>query len=124
MGPSERIPVAGPWITEDDVALVAEAARTAWYGNAGAFHARFEANFAGRVGRRFALALPSCTAALHLALAAAGIGPGDEVVVPELTWIASAAPVSYVGATPVFADVDPRDWCLSAQTLEQAITPR
>src|SRR5436305_3045689 len=76
------------------------------------------------VGRSHAYTLPSCTAGLHLALAALGVGPGDEVVVPEATWIASAAPVSYVGATPVFADIDPVTWCLSAESFAACITPR
>src|SRR6185436_7072758 len=70
------------------------------------------------------MALPSCTSAIHLALLALGVGPGDEVIVPELTWIASAAPVDYVGATVVFADVDPRTWCLSPAAVEQLVTPR
>ncbi len=73
---------------------------------------------------RYAVALPSCTSAIHLALAALGVGPGDEVIVPEITWIASAAPITYLGATPVFADVDPVTWCLSVQSLEERITPR
>jgi perosamine synthetase len=70
------------------------------------------------------VALPSCTSAIHLALAALGVGPGDEVIVPELTWIATAAPVRYVGATPVFADVDPVTWCLSAEAFAAAVTLR
>jgi perosamine synthetase len=121
---SGRLPVAGPWITEAEVAMVAEAARHAWYGRAGEWQSRFEEAFAGVTGRRFALALPSCTSALHLALAALGIGPGDEVIVPECTWIATAAPVAYLGATPVFADIDAETWCLSAQTVAAVLTPR
>ncbi len=80
--------------------------------------------FASYIGVRFAVALPSCTSAIHLALVALGVGPGDEVIVPEITWIASAAPVSYVGATPVFADVDPDTWCMSRGSFERCITPR
>jgi perosamine synthetase len=68
--------------------------------------------------------LPSCTSAIHLALAALSVGPGDEVIVPDITWIATAAPVTYVGATPVFADIDPRSWCLSAESFAASITPR
>jgi perosamine synthetase len=70
------------------------------------------------------VALPSCTSALHLALAALGVGPGDEVIVPESTWIASAAPITYLGATTVFADVDEETWCLSVESLEQNLTER
>ena len=120
----ERIPVAGPWITEKEISYVTDAVTSAWYGNANAYHARFEKAFADYIGVRFAIALPSCTSAIHLALLALGIGPGDEVVVPDVTWIASAAPVTYVGATPVFADVDPKTWCLSARSFEECITPK
>ncbi len=118
------IPVSGPWITEKEVAYVADAAANGWYGNANIYPERFEKAFADYVGRRFAVSLPSCTSALHLALLALGIGPGDEVIVPECTWIATAAPITYVGATPVFADIDARTWCLSAEALEHCITPR
>jgi perosamine synthetase len=119
-----RIPVAGPWITQREVDYVADAARNAWYQNAGIYQRRFEDALAAYVGTRFAVTLPSCTSAIHLALLAANVGPGDEVVVPDITWIASAAPVTYVGATTVFADVDPQTWCLSAASFEACITPR
>lgn len=120
----KRIPVAGPWITDLEVDLVTRAVREAWYEGAGDYHARFEAAFAAFTGRRFAMALPSCTSALHLALAALGIGPGDEVIVPDITWIATAAPITYVGATPVFADIDPDTWCLSPASVEACLSPR
>lgn len=119
-----RIPVAGPSITDLEVEYVARAARTAWYENAGTFNRDFESAFATYVGRRHAVSLPSCTSGIHLALVALGVGPGDEVIVPETTWIASAAPISYVGATPVFADIDPVTWCLSAESFEACVTPR
>jgi perosamine synthetase len=118
------IPIAGPWITQKEVALVADAAQNAWYGRAGEYNDRFEKAFAKFVGADFATSLPSCTSAIHLALAALGIGPGDEVVVPDVTWIASVAPVLYVGATPVFADIRPDTWCLCHQSLEECITKK
>lgn len=118
-----RIPVAGPSITEREVEAVAEAARTAWYERAGEPVAAFEAAFAAHTGRRWAMALPSCTAGLHLVLAALGIGPGDEVIVPDSTWIATAAPISYVRARPVFVDVDPVTWCIDVDALDEACTP-
>ncbi|HWR02773.1 MAG TPA: DegT/DnrJ/EryC1/StrS family aminotransferase [Humidesulfovibrio sp.] len=121
---NERIFVSGPWVTELEVSYVAEAARTAWLDKAGVFNARFEKAFAEYMGSAHAASLPSCTSGLHLALAALGVGPGDEVIVPDLTWIASAAPVSYVGATPVFADVDRATWCMDAASFESLITPR
>lgn len=118
------LPVSGPWITDREVAYAAEAARTGWYDTAHVFPQRFEQAFAAYLDVRFAVSLPHATAGLHLALAALGVGPGDEVILPDVTWIASAAPVSYVGATPVFVDIDPSTWCLDPQAFKQAITPR
>ena len=118
------IPVAGPSITEKEIAYVTDAAQNAWYERAGEWYARFETAFARHCGTDFAVSLPSCTAGLHLALAAFGIGPGDEVIVPDATWIASAAPVSYVGATPVFADMDPETWCMSPRSLAECLARR
>ena len=120
----QRIPVAGPWITDREVEYVRDAAANAWYANANVWPTRFERQFAQYLGVRHAVALPSGTSAIHLALLALGIGPGDEVVVPDSTWIASAAPITYVGATPVFADVDPNTWCLSVDSLVACIGPR
>jgi perosamine synthetase len=120
----EPIPISGPSITQKEIDYVTDAVTRAWYSDASLYNVRFEEAFAEYVGRRHAISLPSCTSAIHLSLAALGIGPGDEVVVPDLTWIASSAPISYVGATPVFADVDERTWCLSAESLEECITPR
>jgi len=120
----ERLLVAGPSITQKEIDYVTDAVTNAWYGNANMYHSRFEDAFAGYVGRRYAIALPSCTSAIHLALTALGIGPGDQVIVPDATWIASAAPITYVGATPVFADIDEHTWCLSAESFEDCITSR
>jgi len=120
----QRIPVAGPWITDKEVAYVADAAAHDWYERAGSYPRRFEQAFAEYLGVRYAVSVPHCTAAIHLSLAALGVGPGDEVIVPDVTWIASAAPITYVGAQPVFADIDPLTWCLSAESFERAITPR
>ena len=120
----ERIPVSGPWITAKEIAYVTDAVTNAWYGNANVWHERFERSFAEYVGLKHAIALPHCTAAIHLSLLALKVGPGDEVIVPDCTWIASAAPVTYVGATTVFADIDPQTWCLSADSFASCITPR
>lgn len=119
-----RIPVAGPWITQKEIDYVTDAVTNAWYSNADMYHVRFEKAFAEYVGVRHAISLPSCTSGIHLALMALGVGPGDEVVVPEATWIASAAPITYVGATAVFADVDEKTWCLDSTSFEKAITPK
>ncbi len=120
----DLIPIAGPSITPKEVSYVADAAANAWYGRANDYLQRFEAAFAAYVDRRYAIALPSGTSALHLALAARRVGAGDEVIVADVNWIASAAPISYVDATPVFADIDRRSWCLSANALEACVTSR
>jgi perosamine synthetase len=86
--------------------------------------AEFEKAFASAIGADYAVAVSSCTAALHLALIAAGIGPGDEVVVPSLSFIATANAVRYVGAVPVFADVDETTQNLTPATVEPCLTPR
>lgn len=121
---TSRIPVAGPWVTEREIRYVTEAAASDWYGGAGQALRKFEQAFAQDVGVKHALGVPHCTAALHLALLAFGVGPGDEVVVPDITWVATAAPIFYVGATPVFADCDAQSWCVTAETIERCLTPR
>ncbi|HEY4377251.1 MAG TPA: DegT/DnrJ/EryC1/StrS family aminotransferase [Acidimicrobiales bacterium] len=125
-GPPEgrRISVAGPSITDLEIDAVTAAVRTAWYEHANDAVQAFEEAFARHVGRAHAVSLPSCTSALHLVLAGLGIGPGDEVIVPDATWIASSAPLSYVGATPRFADVDPATWCIDVASVERLINPR
>ncbi|MCL0083742.1 DegT/DnrJ/EryC1/StrS family aminotransferase [Thermodesulfovibrionales bacterium] len=120
----EHIPISGPWITQKEIDYVTDAVTNAWYSKANIYHERFEKAFADYLGVRFAIALPSCTSAIHLSLLALGVGPGDEVIVPDVTWIASAAPITYVGATPVFADIDTKTWCLSAQSFEECITSK
>ena len=120
----KRIPVSGPWITQKEIDYVTDAVTNAWYENANIYNQKFEQAFANYVGTKYAISLPSCTSAIHLALLALGIGPGDEVIVPDITWIATAAPISYVGATPVFADIDTKSWCLSVESFEKNITPK
>ncbi len=118
------IPLAGPSITQREIDYVTDAVTNAWYGNANVYHARFESAFAAYVGRKYAIALPSATSGIHLSLLALGVGPGDEVIIPDSTWIASAAPIRYVGATPVFVDVDDATWCIRPDAFESAITNR
>lgn len=119
-----RIPIAGPWITDREIEYVTDAARNGWYSTAGVYIEKFERAVTTYTRRRFAISLPSCTSGLHLALAGAGIGRGDEVIVPDCTWIASVAPVNYVGADLVFADIEPDTWCLDAAAVRKFITPR
>lgn len=119
-----RIPVAGPWVTDLEIQYVAAAAANDWYGHAAQSVGLFETEFADYLGVEHAAAVPHGTSGLHLAMLALGIGPGDEVIVPESTWVASAAPILYEGATPVFADVDPDTWCLDAASVERRLSPQ
>lgn len=118
------IPVAAPSITEREGELAREAALNAWGPDHYAFNSRFEEMFARYIGVKHAVSLPHATSALHLALAANGIGPGDEIIVPDVTWIASTAPISYVGAAPVFVDILPDTWCIDPMAVKAAITPK
>lgn len=118
----KRIPVAGPWITEREVEYAANAARNTWYDTVGEYTRRFEHGMTEYIGVHHAVSLSHCTAGIHLSLLALEVGPGDGAIVPDATWIASAAPITYVGATTVFADIDPESWCLAAGSLESCIT--
>ena len=80
-----RIPIAGPWITDKEIQYVTAAVADGWYGNASKYQTEFERAFVAATGRCYGITLPSCTSGLHLALMALGIGPGDEVVVPDVT---------------------------------------
>lgn len=117
------IPVIRPVLGEEEAAAVAEAVRSGWVAQ-GPRVAEFERAFAARVGAGHGVATSSCTTALHLALLLAGAGPGDEVVVPSLSFIATANVVRHAGATPVFADVDPATGNITAKTVEAVLTPR
>ena len=92
-----RIPIAGPSITEKEIEYVTDAARNAWYGGAYMYVDQFEEAFEEHINVKYAVSLPSATSGLHLSLLALGIGEGDEVILPEITWVASASPVKYVG---------------------------
>lgn len=116
------LPFSPPAIGDEEIAAVTEALRSGWI-TAGPRVREFEQAFAERVGASAALAVSSCTAGLHLALRAHGIGPGDEVIVPTMTFAASANVVEHVGARPVLVDVDPDTLNLSVELVERAITP-
>jgi perosamine synthetase len=111
-----------PWLGEEEAAAAGAAVLSGWVAQ-GPRVAEFEAAFAGRVGAAHGVATSSCTTALHLGLVLLGVGPGDEVVVPSLSFIATTNVVRYVGATPVFADVDPRTANLTAKTVEAVCSP-
>jgi ribosomal protein S18 acetylase RimI-like enzyme len=118
------IPVAFPDLTGNEEQYVVEAVRSSWISSSGAFLHRFENEFAVACESRFALGVTSGTTALHLALTGMNIQPGDEVIVPSMTYIATANAVRYCGGEPVFVDVDPETWCITAEAIEAAITPR
>jgi len=109
-------------VTELEVQYVADAAANDWYRDAGKSVGRFEREFADYLGLAHAAAVPHGTSALHLAMLALDLRPGDEVIVPESTWVATAAPLAYLGAVPVFADVDPRTWGIAAESLERCLS--
>ena len=120
---ADFIPYARQWIDEEDIQAVAEVLRSVSL-TTGPTVARFGEAVAKVAGTKFAVAIANGTAALHAAVAAAGIGPGDEVITSPITFVASANCALYVGATPVFADVDPRTYNLDPADVERKITPR
>lgn len=124
MTASQRIPVAAPLLDGREREYVLECLDTNWISSAGRFIGAFETAFAEACGVRHAVATNNGTTALHLALVAMGLRPGDEVIVPTLTYIASANAVTYCGATPVFADCDPVTFNLDPSAVAAAITPR
>ena len=115
---------AGPSISGLETAYVSDAVRGGWNQRWGEYIKRLENGFRDYLGIDHALSTSSCTGAMHIALAALGIGPGDEVLVPEITWVATASAVTYVGATPVFVDVEEDSWCMDPQAVRNAIGPR
>jgi dTDP-4-amino-4,6-dideoxygalactose transaminase len=117
------VPVMKPWLGAEEAAAAQEAVLSGWVAQ-GPRVGRFETAFAERVQAGFGVAVSSCTTALHLALHLRGIGPGDEVVVPSFSFIATANAARYVGAVPVFADVDAETGNLTPQTVEQVLTDR
>ena len=119
-----RIAYTRPSITEHEVAYATDAARHGWGERCYEYIERFERGFRAHLGVKHAVATSSCTGALHLGLAALGIGPGDEVILADTNWIASVAPAVHLGATPVFVDILADSWCLDPARVEAAITPR
>lgn len=118
------IPVASADLSGNEERYVLDALRSTWISSTGAYVDRFEHEFAEFAGAASSIAVVNGTAALHLALMGLDVRPGDEVILPSLTYVATANAVRYVGAEPVFVDVDPSTWCLDPAGLEGAITPR
>lgn len=119
-----RIAYTKPSITELEVDYATDAARNGWGTRCYDYINRFEADFRTYVGSEFAIATSSCTGAMHMGLHALGIGRGDEVILADINWIATAAPIVHQGATPVLVDILPDSWCIDPDAAEAAITDR
>ena len=119
-----RIYYTKPSITDLEVRYAADAAAHGWGERCYDYIHRFEDAFKAHLGVKFAIATSSCTGALHMGMAALGIGPGDEVILADTNWVATAAPIVHLGAKPVFVDILPDTWCIDPRLVEQAITPR
>lgn len=119
-----RIYYTKPSITELEIRYATDAAANGWGEHCYDYINRFEDAFRSHLGVRHAIATSSCTGATHMGLAALGVGPGDEVIIGDINWIATAAPITYLGAKPVFVDVLPNTWCLDPEKTEAAITSR
>jgi perosamine synthetase len=118
------IPVASPMFSGNELKYVSQCVMTGWVSSAGKYVTEFEQVFAEFCDTKYAISTNNGTSALHLALMATGIGPGDEVIVPSLTFISTANAVQYTGATPVFVDCDIRTWNIKSAAIEQAITKK
>jgi perosamine synthetase len=119
-----RISYTKPSITDLEVAYAADAAANGWGERCYDYIVRFENGFRQHLGVTHAIATSSCTGAMHMGLAALGIGRGDEVILADTNWIATAAPVVHLGATPVFVDILPDSWCIDPDDVERHITPK
>jgi perosamine synthetase len=118
------ISVCEPVLDGNETRYVLDCLQTNWISSNGPYNLRFEESMAKYIGLRHAISCSSCTSALHLALTALGVGPGDEVIIPDFTLIVSANTVTQTGAAPVLVDVDPRTWCINPDLIEEKITPR
>ena len=118
----EKIKMCGPSITDHEKLMVAKMMDDGW--DSYQYVEEFEKRFAAFHSRKYCLMTPCCTHAIHLGLLGLDIGQGDEVIVPECTWTGSTAPVTYLGAKPIFVDVSRENWCIDIKAIERAITSR
>ncbi len=119
-----RIHYTKPSITELEVGYATDAARNGWGDKCYEYIGRFEAKFKEYTGAKYTIATSSCTGAIHMGLAALGVSPDDEVILADTNWIASAAPITYLGAKPVFVDILADTWCIDPARVEEAITSK
>jgi perosamine synthetase len=120
----KKIYYTKPSVGDREIEYALDAVRNGWGERCYDYIKRFERNFADYLGVKHAVATSSCTGALHLGLAASNIGPGDEVILGDINWVASAAPVFYSGATPILVDVLEDSWCLDPEAVVRAITSK
>jgi dTDP-4-amino-4,6-dideoxygalactose transaminase len=118
------IPIAEPSLGKEELNNVIEAVKSGWISSKGDFIEEFERNFSSYCDRKYGVATSNGTVALHLALKALGIGKDDEVIIPDLTFVAVANTVTYCNAKPVFVDSHPNYWCIDPEKIEEKITPR
>lgn len=121
---SKNIPSTGPSITQQEIDLVTEAITYGWYDNMNKYINQFTLEFSDFIDKKYCLPTSHGTDAIHLALLSLDIGKGDEVIVPDITWVASASPIVCVGATPVLVDINKDNWCLCPKAFENAITKK
>lgn len=119
-----RVLYTKPSITELEVGYATDAAANGWGDRCYEYINRFEEMFKEHLGVKYAIATSSCTGALHIGMAALGIGPGDEIILADTNWIATVSPIVHLGAKPIFVDILEDSWCLDPELVEQAITPR
>ena len=120
----ELILTAGPSITQKEISYVNDAVTNGWNNQWNKYIVKLEKKFAEYIGVKHAISTSSCTGAMHLALAGLGIKDGDEVIVPETTWIATAAVVTYLKAKPVFVDIERDSWGINPESIKSAITDK
>lgn len=118
------IPIAEPSLGEEELKNITEAVESGWISSKGTFIPQFEEGFAHYCGMKYGVATCNGTVALHLALTALGVGTGDEIIAPTLTFIATANAIKYTGAEPVFVDSHPDYWCLDPEKIEPAVTSK
>ena len=115
---------AGPSITDKEIEYVNDAVKNGWNNNWNSYLSKLEESFKDKFNVKHALLTSSCTGGMHMGLRALGIKEGDEVIVPELTWVATASVIHYLGAKPIFVDVDIDTWTMDPESFEKAITPK
>ena len=119
-----EIPLSKPSITDKEIKYINDALKDGWADKKNYYVQRFEENLARKIGVRFAVATSSCTGALHLGLAALGLKEGDEVIVPETSWIASVSPIKHLGAKPIFVDICEDSWCINPKLIEKVVNAK